>query len=397
MLKGKKVLIGITGSIAAYKIPLLIRLLKKQKAEVKVVATPSALDFVTTLTLSTVSENQVFIDFKNNENGSWNNHVELALWADIILIAPASMNTIAKMANGVCDNLLLATYFSAKCKVYVAPAMDLDMYAHPSNKNNINKLIIYGNGVIDAAIGELASGLEGKGRMQEPEIIVEEIKNHFQKNVALKNKKILITAGPTVELIDPVRYISNHSTGKMGYAIAEKAAEMGANVTLISGPVTIEAPTGIKVIKVTNAAEMLKEALKEAKKYDIAILSAAVADYTPKIFSSTKIKKSTESFNLELSKTADIAAELGKIKKINQKLIGFALETNNELSNAKEKLKRKNFDAIVLNSLNEKGAGFGNDTNKISIIDKNNKTKHFELKSKKEVAFDILNYILKLK
>jgi phosphopantothenoylcysteine decarboxylase / phosphopantothenate---cysteine ligase len=398
MLKGKKVLIGISGSIAAYKIPFLVRLLKKSGAEVQIISTASALDFVTPLTLSTVSENQVFTDFKNNETGSWNNHVALALWADVMLIAPASMNTIAKMAQGICDNLLLATYFSAKCPVYLAPAMDLDMYAHPTNISNLQKIKSFGNFIIDSAVGELASGLEGKGRMEEPETIFNILNNHFSAKKPLKGKNILITAGPTIEQIDPVRFISNNSTGKMGYALAEKALEMGANVILISGQVNLPEPnSSIKLKKVKSALEMQKAVLKEAKSYHIAILTAAVADYAPKNIATSKIKKSGNDLTIELEKTPDIAFELGKIKKTNQKIIGFALETDNEQKNAAEKLKKKNFDMIVLNSLQDKGAGFGFDTNKISIIGKNNKTTHFELKSKKEVAQDILNYILKLK
>lgn len=398
MLKNKKVLIGVTGSIAAYKIPALVRLFKKSGAEVRIIMSASALDFVTPLTLSTVSENQVFVDFKNTETGSWNNHVELALWADIILIAPASMNTLAKMANGICDNLLLATYFSAKCPVFVAPAMDLDMFAHPTNISNIAKIKTFGNIIIDAVTGPLASGLEGKGRMEEPEVIFKIIESYFSKKKVLKGKDVIITAGPTIEHLDPVRYISNHSTGKMGVELANKASELGANVTLVVGLIDLtQLQSNIKIIKTKSALEMYTACIKEAKNYDIAILSAAVADYTPKIVADKKIKKQGETIQLDLIKTKDIAAELGKIKKKNQLLVGFALETNNELVNAKEKLAKKNFDCIVLNSLNDKGAGFGYDTNKISIIGKNNKTTKFELKSKKEVASDIWDYILKIK
>lgn len=398
MLKNKKVVVGVSGSIAAYKAAYLVRLLKKQGAEVRVVMTPSALDFITPLTLSTLSENPVWHTFSKNESGEWNNHVELALWADCMLIAPASMNTIGKMAGGICDNLLLAVYFSAKCPVFVAPAMDLDMYRHQANITNLNTLKKFGNTVLEAAYGELASGLTGQGRMQEPEQLVAVLEDYFAGNKKLKGKKILITAGPTVEPIDPVRYISNHSTGKMGYALAEYAATLGADVTLVSGPVQIACENpAVKVVKVTSAADMYAEVKKNSKSYDVAIMAAAVADYTARTTADKKIKKKEDKFALELVKTTDISAALGKTKTARQVLVGFALETDNEEANALKKIKSKNLDFIVLNSMQDKGAGFGHDTNKITIINKSNKKTVFELKEKKDVARDIIDYLIAYK
>ncbi len=393
MLQNKKIVLGVCGSIAAYKAASLVRLLKKAEAEVKVIMTTSASDFITPLTLSTLSKNPVYSNFIKNEAGEWNNHVELGLWADFMLIAPASANTIAKMATGQCDNLLLATYLSAKCPVYVAPAMDLDMYKHPSTEENIDKLKQYGNTIIDAEYGELASGLVGAGRMAEPESIINFLSKKSKKK-ALTGKKVLITAGPTYESIDPVRFIGNHSSGKMGYAIAESLANEGADVQLISGPTNLNVShPNIKVTSVTSAEEMYTASVNVFAKVDIAVLAAAVADYRPDTVADQKIKKADAKLKISLTKTKDIAAELGKLKQQNQIMVGFALETENEETNAQKKIKSKNFDFIVLNSLNDKGAGFGHDTNKISIIDKQNKIRKFELKSKKEVAQDIVDTI----
>lgn len=395
MLQGKRIVLGVCGSIAAYKSALLTRLLVKEGAEVKVILTISATQFITPLTLATLSKNPVLSEFKKDDTGEWNNHVELGLWADIIIIAPASANTIAKMANGLCDNLLLATYLSARCPVAVAPAMDLDMYVHPSTKNNIRSVINYGNVIIEATHGELASGLIGTGRMAEPEQIVEEIKTLFGPPNRLKNKKVLITAGPTHEALDPVRFIGNNSSGKMGYAIAEEVARQGGNVHLVSGPTNLDVShPNITLEKVLSAEEMYKACLRQFETTDISILAAAVADYRPAQLASQKIKKKSDTLTLELVKTHDIAKELGKKKKNDQKLVGFALETENEKANAQQKIISKNFDMIVLNSLNDKGAGFGHDTNKISIIDKQNNIQSFELKTKKEVAKDIVNTII---
>lgn len=396
VLNGKNILLGVTGGIAAYKAAFLVRLLVKKGASVKVVMTPSAKEFVTPLTLSTLSKNEVFSSFTNeeNENAQWNNHVELALWADLFLIAPATANTLSKMANGTSDNLLLACYLSAKCPVYYAPAMDLDMYKHPSTEQTFEKLNSFGNIQIPAAFGELASGLVGQGRMAEPEEIVSFLENDILKSLPLRGKKYLITAGPTYEAIDPVRFIGNHSSGKMGYAIAETAAELGAEVILISGPTALKLDNDfVKIIRVTSAEEMYAAAHKYFDKIDVAILSAAVADYRPSEVASEKIKKKDTELTLRLSKTKDILASLGEIKK-NQFLVGFALETENEEENAKLKLKKKNLDLIVLNSLRDKGAGFQTDTNKITLIGKDNKTLPFPVKPKKEVAKDILEYII---
>ena len=400
VLNGKNILLGVTGGIAAYKAAFLVRLLVKKGANVKVVMTHSAKEFVTPLTLSTLSKNEVFSSFTDEkENDSfkepkWNNHVELALWADLFLIAPATANTLSKMSNGTCDNLLLACYLSAKCPVYYAPAMDLDMYKHPSTAQTFEKLESFGNIQIPAAFGELASGLVGQGRMAEPEDIVSFLENDILKKLPLRGKKFLITAGPTYEAIDPVRFIGNHSSGKMGFAIAETAAELGAEVVLISGPTALKLENDfIKIIRVSSAEEMYNRAHEYFDKSDVAILSAAVADYRPLEIASEKIKKKEQEFILQLTKTKDILASLGEIKK-NQFLVGFALETENEEENAKLKLKKKNLDLIVLNSLRDKGAGFQTDTNKITLIGKDNKTLPFPVKPKKEVAKDILEYII---
>ncbi len=392
-LKNKKILVGVSGSIAAYKSAMLIRLLVKAGADVKVIMTDAAKEFITPLTLATLSKNPVCSSFTQGNEGIWNNHVELGLWADILLIAPASANTLAKCANGICDNLLIATYLSAKCPIFFAPAMDLDMYAHQSTLNNIEKLNSFGNHIIHATYGELASGLTGEGRLAEPEEIVLKLELFFNQNQKFHGKKVLITAGPTQEALDPVRFISNHSSGKMGYAIAEAFVQCGAEVRLISGPVSIPTPKGVQVEKVISAQEMHKSTLKYCAESDIIVLSAAVADYSPKVISDKKIKKKDDNFVLELVKTSDIAASVGKLKKANQVIVGFALETDNELANAQEKMERKNFDYIVLNSLQESGAGFRYDTNKVKIISKEGKIHDFEIKSKKEVAFDILEVI----
>ncbi|MBC3759766.1 bifunctional phosphopantothenoylcysteine decarboxylase/phosphopantothenate--cysteine ligase CoaBC [Hyunsoonleella sp. SJ7] len=397
ILSGKHILLGVTAGIAAYKTASLVRGLIKAGADVKVVMTPAAKDFVTPLTLSTLSKHPVHSSFTNEEddNAVWNNHVELGLWADLFVIAPATANTMAKMANGVCDNLLLATYLSAKCPVYFAPAMDLDMYKHESTKASFEKLKSFGNIMIPATCGELASGLVGEGRMAEPEDIVSFIEADILDKLPLKGKKVLITAGPTYEAIDPVRFIGNHSSGKMGFEIAKASANLGAEVFLITGPTHQKVSHSlINVLPVTSASEMYDEAHEHFDEMDIAILSAAVADFKPKEVASQKIKKKSDTFSLELERTKDILASLGEIKK-GQFLVGFALETNNELENAKQKLKRKNLDLIVLNSLNDKGAGFKGDTNKVTFIDTKNGITEFQLKSKAEVALDLLNEIIK--
>lgn len=398
MFKNKNILIGVTASIAAYKSAFLVRLLIKAGANVKVIMTDSAQEFITPLTLSTLSKNPVLIDFTKNKQGEWNNHVELGLWADAFVIAPASANTIAKMANGICDNLLLATYLSAKCHVYVAPAMDLDMYKHKSTKDNLKRIESFGNKIINPGTGELASGLYGEGRMAEPEEIVSFLEKEFSKNLPFAKKKVLVTAGPTYEAIDPVRFIGNHSSGKMGFAIAEEFANQGADVTLVCGPNNLKTINkNIQRIDITSAEELFKASVKAFKSADISVLSAAVADYKPAKTANQKIKKSAGTKEIDLIPTKDTLAELGKLKTKKQVLVGFALETENEVSNAKEKIKRKNLDLIVLNSLNDKGAGFKTDTNKITIIDKNNKITKFELKSKEEVAKDILKTIQNIK
>ncbi len=396
MLEGKKILLGVTGSIAAYKSASLIRLLIKASAQVQVIMTSDAKEFISPLTLSTLSKNPVYSEFIKNDNGEWTNHVDLALWADLFLIAPASANTIAKMANGICDNLLLATYLSAKCDVVFATAMDLDMYKHPSTIKNINSLKSFGNLHIESTSGELASGLIGEGRMAEPEEIVAFVNNHFQKKKDLLNKTVLITAGPTYEALDPVRFIGNHSSGKMGYELANECASRGAKVFLVSGPSHEKVNhANIELIKVQSADEMYQACINIFDKCDVAIMSAAVADYTPKTKSAQKIKKNTSDLSIDLIKTVDILKSLGD-QKNKQILVGFALETENEIENAFSKLERKNADFIVLNSLNDDGAGFGHDTNKIKILSKNKNIKEFVTKTKKEVAVDIIEEVITL-
>jgi len=395
MLAGKKILLGVTGSIAAYKAAVLTRLLVKSGAEVRVLMTPSSKDFITPLTLSTLSKNPALSEFQNDSTGQWNNHVELGLWAEVFVIAPASANTLAKMASGICDNLLMATYLSARCPVFFAPAMDLDMLKHESTVSNIEKLQSFGNLLVSPAHGELASGLTGFGRMAEPEEIMDVLTQHFSQSNILKGKNILVTAGPTYEAIDPVRFIGNHSSGKMGYAIAEAFAKLGATVTLVSGPTNQKLTNpSVKVIKTISASEMCEACVKYFPFSDIAVLSAAVADYRPSSVASQKIKKSGSTLTLELIQTEDIAATLGKMKKPGQLIAGFALETENEKANAEKKLFSKNFDLIIINSLNDPGAGFAADTNKIGILDRQNRMKEFPLKPKKEVARDIINAII---
>ncbi|MCL4113539.1 UNVERIFIED_CONTAM: hypothetical protein GTU68_011191 [Idotea baltica] len=396
MLSGKNILLGITGGIAAYKTTFLVRLLIKAGAQVKIVLTESASSFVSPLTLATLSKNPVLINFaqKDEHSVDWNNHVELGLWADLMIIAPATANTLSKMANGNCDNLLLASYLSAKCPVYYAPAMDLDMYKHPSTKHSFDRLDSFGNIMIPATSGELASGLHGEGRMAEPEDIVAFIENNLANGLPLSGKKVLITAGPTYEAIDPVRFVGNHSSGKMGYELANTAAALGAEVILISGPSHLQINNSrIKLIKVVSADEMYDAAHEYFDEVSVAIAAAAVADYRPKTVADQKIKKSDNDLSIEFIKNKDILFSLGEIKE-KQFLVGFALETENEVENAKKKLKKKNLDAIVLNSLNDVGAGFGKPTNKITFIDKNLTIKAFELKTKAEVAADIWGEIV---
>ena len=397
VLSGKKVLLGISGGIAAYKTPNLVRCLIKNGAEVKVVMTDSAKDFVTPLSLSTVSKNPVYSSFKSDDDDAlWNNHVELGIWADFMLICPATANTLFKMANGNCDNILLAAYLSCKTKIFFAPAMDLDMYKHQSTKESINKLISFGNILIPPASGELASGLSGEGRLPEPEEIVEFIDNFYSKGLPLIGKKVLISAGPTIEEIDPVRYISNYSSGKMGFALAETALMLGAQVKLVSGPTDQSISTKkVNLIKVKTGSEMRKVILENYSDSEIVIMAAAVCDYKPKEFSKKKLKKDNKEINIKFEKTADILMELGK-RKENQILIGFALENSEELVNAKNKLKNKNLDLIVLNSLNDKGAGFGHDTNKVTLISSSGKITPYKLKEKTEVANDIFKHIIEL-
>lgn len=394
-LKGKKILLGVSGSIAAYKSALLVRLLVKAEAEVRVVMTRSATEFITPLTLSTLSKNPVLTSFTKNETGEWNNHVELGLWADLIVIAPATAKTLSRCASGHCDDLLTAVYLSARCPVFFAPAMDVDMFMHPSTQHNIQKLSSYGNFFISPEHGELASGLIGDGRLAEPENILKVITGHFAKRPVATPKRVLITAGPTVEPIDPVRFISNRSSGKMGYAIAEAFAAAGAQVTLISGPTNLKITNSdIHTIAVETASQMFDAAQDHFGASDLVIFAAAVADYTPRHVAEQKIKKQGDSMTLDLAKTTDIAGTLGGMKKPGQLIIGFALETENELSHAQDKLARKNFDYIVLNSLNDPGAGFAHDTNKITVIDKEKNVQQFDLKSKDEVAQDILDIVL---
>ncbi len=393
MFKNKKILLGITGSIAAYKAILLIRLLIKEGAEVKVIITKAASDFVTPLTLSTLSKNPILQDLFNNND--WANHVELGRWADIFIIAPLSCNTLAKMAYGLCDNLLMATYLSATCPIIVAPAMDEDMWKHPSTKKNIETIKSYNNTVLSVNNGELASGLFGEGRMAEPEQIIDYLKEFFNTTNELSGKKVLITAGPTYEAIDPVRYISNHSSGKMGFAIAEEMALKGASVTLVAGPTKeILTTKSIKRIDVVSANDMYNSCMEHAKDSNIIVMSAAVADYTPVAIAKDKIKKKEDAFEISLTKTKDILYTLGQQKKANQFLAGFALETTNEMAFAQQKLVAKNADCIVLNSLNDADAGFGHNTNKITILDKSGEITTFNLKSKKEVAKDIVSFII---
>lgn len=394
-LKDKNIVLGVCGSIAAYKIASLVRLLVKAQARVQVIMTKEATQFITPLTLSTLSNNPVLVDYYDADTGEWNNHVHLGLYADIMLIAPASANTLAKMANGLCDNLLLATYLSAKCPVYIAPAMDLDMWKHPSTIRNIEALLGFGNYLIPPTNGELASGLIGEGRLAEPEDIYTFLELSLANNLPLKGKKALVTAGPTYEAIDPVRFIGNHSSGKMGYAIAQTLSDLGAEVTLISGPTHLQSPIHVQRIDVSSAQEMFESCEKFFPGADIIVMSAAVADYRPKEVAPQKIKKKTEDFSIELKKTVDILGTLGSQKTNRQTLVGFALETNNELENAKDKLVRKNLDFIVLNSMQDKGAGFATDTNKITVIHKDGTIIPFDLKSKDDVAKDICTLIVK--
>tara|TARA_B110000116_G_scaffold54148_1_gene45668 strand:- start:3878 stop:5077 length:1200 start_codon:yes stop_codon:yes gene_type:complete len=395
MLKSKNVILGVTASIAAYKSAFIVRELKKAGALVKVIQTDASLDFVTPLTLSTLSENTVLTKMVEYDTKDWISHVDLAQWADLILIAPVTAKTMAKMVSGECDSLLLATYLSAKCPVYFAPAMDLDMYNHPSTKQNIEKLVSFGNKFIAPTFGELASGLVGEGRMAEPEDIIDFIKKDLSADLPLSKKKVLITAGPTYEPIDPVRFIGNHSSGKMGYHLAMQAVKMGAEVTLIMGPSDLKVEnSNVLQINVKTAKDMQRSVKDHFEDADIAIFSAAVSDYKTENIASQKVKKSNGSWDISLTKTNDILLEISQEKKENQILVGFALETENELENAKEKLINKNLDMIVLNSLNDKGAGFGYDSNKITIIEKDNKIEEFELKHKREVAKDIISKII---
>ncbi|MCK5823809.1 MAG: bifunctional phosphopantothenoylcysteine decarboxylase/phosphopantothenate--cysteine ligase CoaBC [Ichthyobacteriaceae bacterium] len=393
-LKDKNVIIGVTASIAAYKSALLVREFIKSGANVKVIMTKAAREFITPLTLSTLSKNPVHTKFSTGDEGVWNSHVDLGIWADFMVMAPVTANTLGKMANGLADNLLIATYLSARCPVYFAPAMDLDMYHHPSTTANITKLKEYGNIFIEAGFGELASGLIGEGRMAEPSEIIKFISNDISKDLPLSNKKVLITAGPTHEAIDPVRFIGNNSSGKMGYALAKECANLGADVIVISGP-TAETVShkNIKVISIKSANDMYNSVHENIKNTDIGIFAAAVADYKPKFVVDKKIKKKTETLDIELVPTQDILASVGKIK-TNQFLVGFALETDNELENAQGKLKRKNLDMIVLNSLKDSGAGFAHNTNKITIIERSGNISEFNLKSKQEVATDIIASVI---
>lgn len=396
MLQGKKILLGVSAGIAAYKAAFLTRLLVKAGAEVQIVMTPDAKEFITPLTLSTLSKNPVLSELVSGNKGEWNNHVELGVNADLILIAPATANTIAKMANGLCDNLLLAVYLSARCPVMIAPAMDVDMLKHPATQKNIETLKSFGNLIIPPGTGELASGLQGEGRLSEPEEILKFVEKHFNRKKKLQGKKILINAGPTYEAIDPVRFIGNHSSGKMGVALAQAAANEGAKVYLVIGP-SLEKSIHANITRtdVTSAEEMFKACTTLFKKCDAAVLSAAVADYRPAKVSPIKIKKQQAKINIELEPTKDILAALGKMKKKNQVLAGFALETDKEIENAKKKLHAKNLDFIVLNSLRDKASGFRHDTNKITLISRNNKIRNFELKNKTQVAEDIIEHLAK--
>lgn len=395
-LQGKKIVLGITGSIAAYKAAVLARALIKKGAEVQIVITPAGKEFITPITLSALTSKPVISEFFAQRDGTWHSHVDIGLWADAMVIAPATASTIGKMANGVADNMLVTTYLSMKAPVFVAPAMDLDMFAHPSTRRNLDILRSYGNHIIEPASGELASHLVGKGRMEEPETIVKVLEGFFSAQQQLTGKKIIITAGPTYERIDPVRFIGNYSSGKMGYALAEACAERGAEVVLVSGPVNLQAQHPcIRTIHVESAAQMYEATTAEYKNADAGILCAAVADFTPESVAGTKIKREKDDLSLRLKPTQDIAAALGRQKRDGQLLVGFALETDRELEHAREKLERKNLDFIVLNSLNDKGAGFRTDTNKITIIDRQNVTP-YPLKSKKEVADDIIDRLVSL-
>jgi len=396
MLKNKNIILGVCGSIAAYKSAFLVRLLVKAGANVKVILTPDGANFITPLTLATLSKNPVYTQYFEEETGVWSNHVELGLWADLIIIAPISANTLAKLATGICDNLLTAVYLSAKCPVYVAPAMDLDMWKHESTQSNINRITSFGNVVISPQSGELASGLFGEGRMAEPEEILSFLDNSIKKSMPLFGKRVMVTAGPTYEAIDPVRFIGNHSSGKMGFAIADELAKMGADVTLIAGPSTLKSGAILKRVDVISAEDMFNACNAIFEDIDITVMCAAVADYKPRTIASQKIKKQDSNLVLELEKTVDILASLGKRKKDNQILVGFALETNDEEKYAKSKLEKKNLDLIVLNSLNDKGAGFKSDTNKITIFNRTLEKTVFDLKSKTEVAKDICAAILKI-
>ena len=396
VLSGKNVLLGVSGGIAAYKSASLVRLFIKAGAHVQVIMTPASKDFVTPLTLATLSKNPVYSSFYNDEaqEAEWNNHVDLGLWADLMVVAPATANTLSKMATGSCDNLLIATYLSAKCPVYFAPAMDLDMYIHPTTTNSFESLEKFGNTIIPAESGELASGLSGQGRMAEPEHIIAFLEADLESKLPLKGKKILITAGPTYEAIDPVRFIGNHSSGKMGFDIAKSAANLGASVILVSGPTHLQVTHSlIKVINVVSAQEMYDACHLHFEAVDVAIAAAAVADYKPKTVAKQKIKKASDNFTIDLEKTKDILLSLGKIKK-QQFLIGFALETENEIDNAKAKIQKKNLDLIVLNSLQDEGAGFKTATNKVTFIDKSFKIEPMALKSKEAVAEDIINKVI---
>ncbi|MDR3351023.1 MAG: bifunctional phosphopantothenoylcysteine decarboxylase/phosphopantothenate--cysteine ligase CoaBC [Prevotellaceae bacterium] len=396
MLKGKHIIAGISGGIAAYKAAVLVRTLVKSGAEVRVIMTPMAKHFITPLTMATLSGHPVYTDFYNPENGDWNNHVRLGLWADACLVAPATANTLAKMAHGIADNLLLTTCLSMRCPVVAAPAMDMDMWAHPATRSNLQTLQKHGVHIIEPPAGELASGLEGKGRMEEPERIVAFVEQLFVKKKSLAGKTILVTAGPTYEAIDPVRFIGNHSSGKMGYALAESLANRGAQVLLVSGPVALPAPHGVELLRVTAAEEMYAAVIEHFANADAAILCAAVADYTPAQKSAHKIKREKEPLSITLKPTADIAAALGKQKKKNQLTAGFALETYNELAHAQKKLQTKNLDMIVLNSLNDEGAGFGGDTNKITIIKKNGTVTNYPVLPKQKVAEIIVDTVFNL-
>lgn len=396
MLKDKNIILGVCGSIAAYKSALLLRLLVKAEANVQVIMTRDAVNFITPLTLSTLSKRPVLTEYFDTRTGEWNNHIELGIWADIVLIAPASANSLAKFSGGICDNLLTAVYLSARCPVYFAPAMDLDMWAHPATQSNIERLKSYGNHLIQPAKGELASGLFGEGRLAEPEEIINALQQDLSNQLHFRGKKVLVTAGPTYEKIDPVRFIGNHSSGKMGFAIANVFQKLGAEVTLISGPSHEHASEKIRLIQITSAQELLDACLANFHDADITIMSAAVADYRPKEVAEEKIKKNSESMTLELEKTTDVLKTLGSKKTDQQILVGFALETNNEIENAESKLIKKNLDFIILNSLKDSGAGFAGDQNKITIINRNGEHFPFDLKTKVEVARDIANHILSI-